>query len=81
MFQNALARLGGIANKQAPVVICNNDHRFMVAEQLHEIDVLSLNIVLESVGRNKRQLLQSKHYRQPHQVMPYYCWQLQSAMS
>jgi mannose-1-phosphate guanylyltransferase/mannose-6-phosphate isomerase len=37
---------------QAPVVICNNDHRFMVAEQLHELDVQSPNIILEPVGRN-----------------------------
>ncbi len=52
MFQNTLTRLDGIADMQAPVVICNSDHRFMVAGQLHELDVQSPNIILEPVGRN-----------------------------
>jgi len=52
MFQNTLTRLDGIADMQAPVVICNKDHRFMVAEQLHELDIQSPNIILEPVGRN-----------------------------
>lgn len=52
MFQNTLTRLHGIMDMQAPLVICNNDHRFMVAEQLHELDIQSPNIILEPVGRN-----------------------------
>lgn len=50
VFQNTWARLNGNADMQAPVLFCNNDHRFIVAEQLHELDVLSLNIILEPVG-------------------------------
>jgi mannose-1-phosphate guanylyltransferase/mannose-1-phosphate guanylyltransferase/mannose-6-phosphate isomerase len=35
-----------------PVVICNEDHRFMVAEQLRAIDTKSKDIILEPFGRN-----------------------------
>ena len=52
MFQETLSRLSDIDDRQAPIVVCNNDHRFMVAEQLHELDISSANIILEPIGRN-----------------------------
>lgn len=52
MFQETLERLNGVQDIQAPIVICNNEHRFMVAEQLHELSIHSSNIILEPVGRN-----------------------------
>jgi mannose-1-phosphate guanylyltransferase len=51
MLQETLKRLDGVGVSE-PVVICNEDHRFMVAEQLRQIDMLSHNIILEPVGRN-----------------------------
>lgn len=51
MLQETLKRLDGMAIGE-PVVICNEDHRFMVAEQLRQIDMLSRNIILEPIGRN-----------------------------
>ncbi|MNG83226.1 Mannose-1-phosphate guanylyltransferase RfbM [compost metagenome] len=51
MLQETLKRLDGVGVSE-PVVICNEDHRFMVAEQLRQIDLLSHNIILEPVGRN-----------------------------
>jgi mannose-1-phosphate guanylyltransferase/mannose-6-phosphate isomerase len=36
----------------APLVVCNEAHRFMVAEQLREAGVAGARIVLEPVGRN-----------------------------
>lgn len=35
-----------------PIVVCNREHRFIVAEQLREIDVEPRGIVIEPVGRN-----------------------------
>ena len=35
-----------------PLVVCGNEHRFMVAEQLREIKLAPLGILLEPVGRN-----------------------------
>ncbi len=52
MFENTLLRLEGISNIEAPIVICNENHRFMVAEQLSELDISDSVIVLEPQGRN-----------------------------
>lgn len=52
LFQNTWGRLEGLEGIEAPIVICNNDHRFMVAEQLHELGVDSPRIMLEPIGRN-----------------------------
>lgn len=51
MLQNTISRLGDLQH-YPPIVICNEDHRFHVAEQLRQLDILSGNIILEPVGRN-----------------------------
>lgn len=51
MLQDTLARLEG-AQAAAPIVICNNAHRFLVAEQLRQQDCDHGGIILEPVGRN-----------------------------
>ncbi|QKJ87784.1 mannose-1-phosphate guanylyltransferase/mannose-6-phosphate isomerase [Paramixta manurensis] len=51
MLQETIERLNGLAC-DAPVVISNEAHRFVVAEQLNQINSLSNNIILEPVGRN-----------------------------
>jgi mannose-1-phosphate guanylyltransferase len=50
MLQSTFKRLGGL-DIQSSVTICNEEHRFFVAEQLREIDKLG-SIILEPVGRN-----------------------------
>jgi mannose-1-phosphate guanylyltransferase/mannose-6-phosphate isomerase len=45
-------RLDGLNDLAAPIIICNNDHRFLVAEQLQQIDINNPTILLEPVGRN-----------------------------
>lgn len=52
MLQETLLRLGGMAQLQAPLVVCSNDHRFLAAEQLREIGVTSMAQILEPAGRN-----------------------------
>ncbi len=39
-------------NFAKPLVICNEEHRFIVAQQLKEIDIIPEAIILEPVGRN-----------------------------
>ena len=51
MLQETLRRLHGLPCA-APLVICNEEHRFVVAEQLRELGQLAGNIILEPVGRN-----------------------------
>ena len=36
----------------APMVICNQEHRFLIAEQMRKIGIANAEIVLEPVGRN-----------------------------
>ncbi len=52
MLQNTLLRLDGVGEKGTPVVICNDAHRFMTAEQLRHLDLESFKIILEPCGRN-----------------------------
>ncbi len=52
MFQETLRRLDGVDEVQSPIVVCNNDHRFMVAEQTHELGIQNPTILLEPFGRN-----------------------------
>jgi mannose-1-phosphate guanylyltransferase len=51
MLQQTLARLSGIEH-QAPLLICNEEHRFIAAEQLRLGSFESSGIILEPVGRN-----------------------------
>lgn len=51
MLQETVTRLYGLEISE-PMVICNEQHRFIVAEQLRQLDKLSNNIILEPVGRN-----------------------------
>ena len=51
MLQNTIRRLSPLLASD-PVVICNDKHRFLVAEQLRALDKLANNIILEPVGRN-----------------------------
>ncbi len=52
MFQATVTRLAGLPDISGPIVLCNEIHRFMVAEQLRWIDTQPDRIVLEPVGRN-----------------------------
>jgi mannose-1-phosphate guanylyltransferase/mannose-6-phosphate isomerase len=52
MLQETVQRVAGWSGLMAPLVVCGNDHRFLVAEQMREIGVTPLGILLEPVGRN-----------------------------
>ena len=52
LLQNTLERLQGIDNLESPLLICNEEHRFIVAEQLREININPGKILLEPFGRN-----------------------------
>lgn len=52
LLQNTALRLQGLADVRAPLVICNESHRFIVAEQLRQIDRRPAAVILEPMGRN-----------------------------
>ena len=39
-------------NIDKPIIICNEEHRFIVAEQMRDIKIKPKSILLEPVGRN-----------------------------
>ncbi len=52
MLQETAARLGGFTGALGPIVVCNEAHRFLVAEQLRQMDLAPTAILLEPAGRN-----------------------------
>ena len=52
LFQDTVLRLDGLVDIAPPLVVCNEEHRFLVAEQLRQLGKSSLAIALEPVGRN-----------------------------
>lgn len=52
MLQETLARLDGVPGIAAPLVVCGEDHRFIVAEQLRKLGTGKPTILLEPIGRN-----------------------------
>jgi len=53
MLQLTLKRLENLSQKTlAPIVVCNDDHRFVVAEQLRQINIEQASIILEPCAKN-----------------------------
>lgn len=61
MLQETIRRLESLEHKYsakgdfavvAPILVCNEQHRFLIAEQVREIGVESAAIILEPVGKN-----------------------------
>jgi mannose-1-phosphate guanylyltransferase/mannose-6-phosphate isomerase len=52
LFQQTVQRSRMLAGIAAPIVVCSDEHRFLVAEQLRELDVESASILLEPAPRN-----------------------------
>ena len=52
LLQQTQQRLEGLPGLAPPLLICNEDHRFIVAEQMRQIGVEPAGILLEPIGRN-----------------------------
>jgi mannose-1-phosphate guanylyltransferase / mannose-6-phosphate isomerase len=52
LFQETVLRCQGLPSLQAPLIVTNEDHRFLVAEQLRELGKTDATILLEPVARN-----------------------------
>ena len=51
-LQGTLNRIKDLREIDDPIIVCNEDHRFIVAEQLRNINVKPKSILLEPIGRN-----------------------------
>ncbi len=52
MLQDTLLRLDGLKDMASPIIICNEEHRFMTAEQVRQIQKNPQAIILEPEGKN-----------------------------
>ena len=52
LLQLTQERVSNLDNIQPPIVICNEEHRFIVAEQMREIGINPSAIILEKEGKN-----------------------------
>src|SRR6185312_10765518 len=52
LFEQTVQRARALDDAAAPVVVCSEDHRFLVAEQLRELKVEGASILLEPMPRN-----------------------------
>ncbi|MEM7226464.1 MAG: mannose-1-phosphate guanylyltransferase/mannose-6-phosphate isomerase [Pseudomonadota bacterium] len=52
LLQETLARVADPARFAAPLLLCNEDHRFLIAEQARAIEIAPQDIVLEPLARN-----------------------------
>jgi mannose-1-phosphate guanylyltransferase/mannose-6-phosphate isomerase len=52
LFQETALRVQPIEGCQAPIVVCNDEHRFIAAEQLREIGIEPAPMIVEPIGRN-----------------------------
>ena len=51
MLQQTLTRIESLA-QTAPIIVCNEEHRFLVAEQVRQLGLTSPKIILEPEGKN-----------------------------
>jgi mannose-1-phosphate guanylyltransferase/mannose-6-phosphate isomerase len=53
LLQETVARVRELGDSlRPPIIVCNDSHRFLVAEQMRQMDIAPQTIVLEPVGRN-----------------------------
>ncbi len=52
LLQDTLKRLVGIPEQTAPLILCNHDHRFLVADQLLEVGIKPAALLIEPQARN-----------------------------
>ena len=52
LLQKTIKRISTLKNLKKPILVCNEEHRFIVAEQMRELNIVDFIILLEPVGKN-----------------------------
>jgi mannose-1-phosphate guanylyltransferase/mannose-6-phosphate isomerase len=69
MLQNTLLRAAKVSDEK-PIVVCNEEHRFLVAEQCRDLGVAWDTIILEPEGRNTAPAIAlAAHACKPESIM------------
>ena len=56
LLQQTYLRISDLEGLENPIIICNEEHRFLVAEQMRNIQVKPNAIILENEGRQEKSL-------------------------
>ena len=51
-LQQTVKRIESISNTDIPIFVCNEEHRFLVAQQIKDIGVKPMSILLEPEAKN-----------------------------
>ena len=70
LVQQTAARLDGLANVAAPIIITNNEQRFLVAEQMLAAGIQPQAMLLEPMGRNTAPAVAVAAWQALHQPRP-----------
>ena len=52
LLQKTIKRIQPLKNLRKPILVCNEEHRFIVAEQMRELNIDDFVILLEPFGKN-----------------------------
>tara|TARA_A100001035_G_scaffold279917_2_gene283005 strand:+ start:497 stop:1933 length:1437 start_codon:yes stop_codon:yes gene_type:complete len=52
LLQKTIKRILNLKNLRKPILVCNEEHRFIVAEQMRELNIEDFVILLEPFGKN-----------------------------
>ena len=52
LLQKTIKRISSVKNLKTIILVCNEEHRFIVAEQMRELNIKDFIILLEPFGRN-----------------------------
>lgn len=74
MLQSTVLRVMNHDNVDAPIIICHEDHRFIVAEQLRQIGVRPKAIILECEGKNTAPAIALSAYYLKKQGIQAHLW-------
>ena len=52
LLQETIKRIEPLKKVTSPIIVCNHEHRFLVAEQCKEINIIPRDIILEPTSKN-----------------------------
>jgi len=63
LIQQTIKRVKNLDGVTDPLVVCNEEHRFLIAEQLRQIEVKPMDIILEPIGKNTAPAIAAAAFR------------------
>ena len=68
LLQKTYKRIESIENITRPIIICNEEYRFIVGDQMKKINTEPLSIILEPEGRNTAPAITMQPLKPPSRI-------------